>query len=291
MNSTSNTILTTINELFSSLFSSIDGSIYGALDEIAFINTDILHSTYLEKLFGTSSVTGILVVANALLVGFILYFAVRHLLSSFAIVEAQNPYHFILKIIFIGICMNSSFFLCEQIINLNSLVSIAIREACGDILDVSICFSKLIDVSDSIIQIEENMANVFSIDGIIKTVVSLGFLNVVFMYAIRYILIKVFILISPFAFITLSLRSTSFIFKSWLKCFISLLFVELFASFILAVMFSLEYNANNLVSKLLFIGAIFALMKVNNYVRDFIGGISIDTYTSMGGLRGMFKSK
>lgn len=291
MNSTSNTILTTINELFGSLFSSIDGSIYKALDEIAFINTDILHSTYLEKLFGTSSVTGILVIANALLVGFILYFAVKHLLSSFGVAESQNPYHFILKIIFIGICMNSSFFLCEQIINLNSLVSTAIRESCGDILDVPICFSRLIDVSDSIIQIEENMANVFSIDGIIKTVVSIGFLNVVFMYAIRYILLKVFILISPFAFITLSLRSTSFIFKSWLKCFISLLFVELFASFILAVMFSLEYNANNLVSKLLFIGAILALMKVNNYVRDFIGGISIDTYTSMGGLRGMFKPK
>ena len=57
MNSTSNTILSTINELFSSLFSSIDGSIYTALDEIAFIDTDILNSTYLEKLFGTSAST------------------------------------------------------------------------------------------------------------------------------------------------------------------------------------------------------------------------------------------
>lgn len=101
MNSTSNTILTTINELFSSLFSSIDNSIYGALDEIAFVDTDILSSTYLEKLFGTSSLTGILVIANALLVGFILFFATRHMLSSFAIVESQSPYRFILKIIFV----------------------------------------------------------------------------------------------------------------------------------------------------------------------------------------------
>ncbi len=101
MNSTSNTILTTINELFSSLFSSIDNSIYGALDEIAFIDTGILHSAYLEKLFGTSSLSGILVIANALLIGFILYFAVKHMLSSFAIVENQSPYHFILKIILV----------------------------------------------------------------------------------------------------------------------------------------------------------------------------------------------
>lgn len=57
MNSSSNTILSTINELFSSLFSSIDSSIYTALDDIVFINTDILDSTYLEKLFGTSANT------------------------------------------------------------------------------------------------------------------------------------------------------------------------------------------------------------------------------------------
>lgn len=187
--------------------------------------------------------------------------------------------------------MNSSFFLCEQIISLNSFVSTAIRDSCSNILDTSICFSKLIDISSSIIQIESNTSNVFSIDGIIKTIISIGFLNVVFMYAIRYILIKVFILISPFAFLTLSLYSTSFIFKSWLKCFISLLLIELFASLILAVMFSLEYGINNIVSKLLFIGSILALMKVNSYVRDFIGGISIDTYHSMNGFRGMIKPK
>ena len=284
MNSTSNTILSTINELFSSLFSSIDESIYTALDEISFINTNILRSSYLEKLFGTSSTTGILMIANALLIGFVLYFAIKHLLSSFAIVESQNPYHFILKIIFIGICVNCSFFICEQIINLNSLVSSAIREVGYDILDTPICFSKLIDISDSIILIEENKSNAFSIDGIIKTVVSLGFLNLIFIYSIRYVLIKVFIM-------TLSLRSTSFLFKSWLKCFLSLLFIELFASFILIVMFSIEYSASNLISKLLFIGSIFALMKVNNYVRDFIGGISIDTYNSMYGMRNMMKIK
>ncbi len=50
-----NSILSTITELFSSLFSSIDNSIYTALDEISFIDTNILHSTYLEKLFGNAT--------------------------------------------------------------------------------------------------------------------------------------------------------------------------------------------------------------------------------------------
>lgn len=291
MNPTSNTILSTINELFSSLFSSIDSSIYSALDEIAFINTGILNSTYLEKILGTSSNNGILLIANALLIGFILYYSVRHLLSSFAIVESQNPYQFILKLILVGIFMNSSFFLCEQMVNLNSLLSTAIRDVGHNFLHADICFSKLIDVSNSIILVEENTSNVFSIDGIIKTIVSIGFLNLTFIYSIRYILLKVFILISPFAILCLSLRSTSMLFKSWLKCFFSLLFIELFADFILIVMFSIEYSASNLVSKLLFIGAIFALMKANNYVKELIGGISIDTYNTMYGMRNFIKPK
>ena len=96
-----NNISSTINELFGSLFSSIDSSVYSALDKIAFIDTDILRTFYLEKLFGTSSSTGILLIANALLIGFILYFAVKHLLSSLALVESSNPYRFILKLVFV----------------------------------------------------------------------------------------------------------------------------------------------------------------------------------------------
>lgn len=291
MNSTSNTILNTINDLFHSLFSSIDYSIYSALDEIAFIDTNIMHSSYLEKILGTSASTGILMIANALLIGFVLYFAVRHLLSSLTIIEASNPYSFVLKIIIVGICMNCSFFLCEQIINISSLISSSIREVGQNFLHSEISFSRLITISNAIISIEENSSTVFSIDGIIKTIVSIGFLNIVFIYAVRYILIKVFILISPFAILTLSTRSTSHIFKSWFKCFLSLLFIELFTSLILIVMFSFDYSYTNLVSKLLFIGAILALVKVNNYVRDFIGGLSLDTYNAMYGLKNMMKIK
>lgn len=288
---TTSSILSTINSLFSSLFSSIDSSIYNALDKIAFIDSDILTSTYFERLFGSSKEFGILVIANAILVGFILYFAINNLLSSFAITKSQNPYKFILKLIFIGICMNCSFFICEQLINLNTLISCAIREVGKSLLETDICFSKLIDISDSIILVEETSSNIFSIDGIIKTVLSVGLLNLIFVYSIRYILLKVFILLSPFAILSLSLPETSFIFKSWIKCFISLLFIELFSSLILLVTFSIHYSSSDIISKLLFIGSIFSLMKANNYVRDFIGGITIDIYSSFHNMKGTFNSK
>ena len=49
------TILNTINSLFSSLFSSIDNSIYSLLDDLVFINEDILQDNFMSKFFGTSA--------------------------------------------------------------------------------------------------------------------------------------------------------------------------------------------------------------------------------------------
>jgi len=232
---------------------------------------------------------GILIIANSLLVGFILYYTFRHLLSNFSIGKSQNPYQFIIKIIIIGICMNSSFFICEKIIDFNYLISSAIREVGRHLFNTDICFSNLIEILNTIVVVEEENQNVFSIDGIIKTVVSLGFLNLIFIYSIRYILIKVFVLLSPFAILCTSMSSTINFFKSWIKSFLSLLFIEIFSSLILIVMFSIEYSPSDIVSKILFVGAVFALMKVNNYVKEILGGISIDVQNSIYALKSMRK--
>lgn len=185
--------------------------------------------------------------------------------------------------------MNGSFFICEEIININSLVSASLREIGSSVLGTDICFSNLINILNSIVVIEKGSQNVFTIDGIIKTIVSLGFVNLIFIFSIRYILIKVFVFISPFAILCTSTPSTINFFKSWLKSFLSLLLIEIFSSLILIVMFSLEYSPNDLVSKILFVGSVFALMKVNNYTKDIIGGINIDVQNSMYALRSMSK--
>ena len=286
----SDTVTQTINSLFGNLFSSIDSNLYKALDSITFITTDIIDSSSFEKIFGKSSSSGFLLIANALLVGFIIYYFARHMLSSFAIVESQNPYKFIFKLIIIGICMNSSFYICEQIINLNSLISDAIRAVGKDLLHTDICFSALVNKLNLVIYKESVGTNIFSIDGIIKSVISIGFFNLIFSYSIRYIMIKVFVLISPFAILCLSLKQTTMFFNSWLKCFIALLLTEIMASIILIVMFSINYSSNDLIFKLLFIGSIFALMKANSYVREFIGGISTDLGQNILALSSMFRN-
>ena len=67
------TIINTINSIFEMLFSSIDNNLYSVLDKITFINSDILTDKNFENIFGTSTSNGILLIANSLLLGIILW--------------------------------------------------------------------------------------------------------------------------------------------------------------------------------------------------------------------------
>lgn len=288
---TNDSIISTISSLFSNLFSSIDSSLYKSLDNIAFIDQKIFSSHYFLKLFGNNPSTGFLLIANSLLIGFVLYYAITYLLSSLNIIQnkIQNPYQFFFKILIAGLLMNSSLFICEGLISINSLLSNSIRSLGSDILNANISFSELIKQLNAVIFIEQNYSNIFTIDGILKLVFSFSFFNITFSYSIRYIMIQVFILISPIAFLTISNQSTSIFFKSWLKSFLALLLVEILSSIILIVMFSITYSSNNITSKLLLIGALFALIKSNSYIRDFIGGINTDISDNMYILKSFIK--
>ena len=85
-------IIETINTIFETLFSAI-------LDDITFIGSDILNDTNFEKIFGTSTSNGILLIANALLLGFLLYYAFFYLLSHLTYNKIESPSKFIIKMI------------------------------------------------------------------------------------------------------------------------------------------------------------------------------------------------
>jgi hypothetical protein len=267
-------ITKTINTLFDNLFSSIDNNLYLILDDITFINSDIFNDKFFKNIFGTSSQNGILLVANSLLIGIVLYYIARLLYSHFLSIEIEKPIQFIFKLLFFGIIINCSFFLCEQFITLNSYLSSAIREIGENIFKINISFSQLIKSLNSTINISSTNFNVFSLDGIIKSFLSIELLNLVFSYSLRYILIKVFILITPFAILSLINQSTSWFFKTWFRSLFSLLIIQSFVSLILLITFSINSTNTNILNKLLYIGSLYAITKANFYIKELIGGIS-----------------
>lgn len=274
-------IIDTINSIFETLFGSIDNNLYSVLDDITFINSDILQDKNFENLFGTSTSNGILLIANSFLLAFILYYASRYLIAHFTYTQTEAPFSFIFKLVLFGIAMNFSFFLLELILDINSNISLAIRNLGESLFHKNICFSELISTINTSIAIDTNSLNVFSLDGLIKGTLSLSLLDLVFSYSLRYIFIKVFILLSPFAFLSLTLDKTNWFFKTWFRNLFSLLFIQIIVSIVLLILFSMDYSSSNLFTKFIYVGGIYALIKTNSLVRDFIGGVSTDVSQSV----------
>lgn len=279
-----NIIIETINSIFSNLFSSIDSNIYAYLDNFTFINTNIINSSFFEKLLGANGKNGIIYLSDALLVGVILYYSIRYMYSTFSGSFTEKPSQFVLRVIILGIIINGSYFICEQILNINYLLSESIREIGSSVIGLDISFTELINRLNSTISVGNNSFDLFSFDGIIKSFISVGLLNLLFSYSLRYIMLQVFILSSPLVFLSLMNSSTYWIFKSWLKIFLSLLLLQSFILLILIVMLSFDES-----NKLLLIGAIYALIRANNYMKDLIGGINIDVSTNLSSFISSFK--
>lgn len=66
-----NIIIETINTIFNNLFSSIDNSIYTNLDNIAFIDKNIISNNFFEKILGASGKNGFIYLTDAMLVRYI----------------------------------------------------------------------------------------------------------------------------------------------------------------------------------------------------------------------------
>lgn len=268
-------IIETINSIFETLFSSIDTTIYSVLDELTFIDKNILNNSVFQKIFGSTGNNGLLVIANSLLVGFSLYYAIRLIYSYYMNLQIERPYQFIFKLLIFGIVMNCSYFICNQFIQINSFISDAIRTVGSNIFGHDISFSELINKLNYL-SIKENEFNIFSFDGLIKSFISISLFNLIFSYSLRYIMVKVFILITPFAILSLINESTSWFFKTWLRTVLSLLFQQSLVAIILLIIFSFNFSSNNIISQLMCIGGIYALVRANSYIRSLIGGISTD---------------
>ena len=268
------TIIDTINTIVEQLFSSIDNQLYSVLDEITFIGPSILEDNNFKNIFGLNSSSGILLIANSLLLGFLLYFAIKYLLSHLTYSSTESPKQFIFKLLLCGICMNFSFFLIEQFLELSYNITLAIQNIGINLFNKNISFSELINTINNKISIDSSSINIFSIDGLIKGTLTLSLLNLVLSYSFRYIIIKVFILIFPFAILSLSLQTSAWFFKSCIKNLFSLIFIQFFVSFVLLLLFSIDYNSSEIFIKFIYVGGIYALIRANTVVRSFIGGIS-----------------
>lgn len=266
-------IITTINKLFNNIFSSINNSMFSKLDDFAFIDIKILDNKYIKSFIGDFSGGGkIIYLTDALLIAIALYFIIKYFFSAFSGVQTERPFQFIFKLFVFALIINFSYTICFCIINFNNLISSSLQELGKDVVHSNISFAELINKLNNKISISasENF-DLFSFDGMIKTLASIGLLSLLLNYSVRYVLIMFFIISSPLAFLSLINYSTNWIFKAWFKSLFSLLVIQIFLPLIFIVIFSIDMN-----NKILFVGSIYTMTKINDYVRELFGGISSD---------------
>ena len=279
-------IIETLNKLFSGLFSSIDNSIYSMLDHITFISENIFEDKLLKSILNPFS--GIIIIANSLLVGFVIYYCFRLMLSYYSGNGIEKPNQFLVKAIICAICINYSLFFCTEIIKINNLISDSFCQLGYNICKKEISFNTLILETNNFINLENNF-NIFSFNGLLKSSISIGMINLLFSYSIRYILIKILILLSPFAILSLIMQETSWVFKIWLRTFISLLLLQSFVALILLIIFMINISVTDILSQISYISALFILSKANSYIKEIFGGVSTDFNTNISSIKSLLK--
>lgn len=277
-------IFNIINSLFSKLFSSIDNSIYGILDQITFIDKTILEGENFRKIIGESLESGVLLICNSLVFGVILFYAINYLFSNFTLTKFQEPSKFIFKLVIFVIVMNSSIWICSEIINLISIITQLILELGEILFNSPISFSNFINLINQEVYVSGSQFNVLSFEGVVKSFTSVGFMNLIFTYALRYILIQILVILSPFAILSLVLDKFEFFFKSWIKIFISLMLEQILIAIILVLAFSIDIVNNPNLKQLMYIGIIFSIIRANNYMMQLMGGISTSISSNIKGL-------
>ena len=132
---------------------------------------------------------------------------------------------------------------------------------------------------------DTNKINIFSLDGIIKGTLTVSLLNLVFSYALRYVMIKILVLLTPFAFLSLTMENTAHFFKSWYRNIFSLLFVQIIVAIVLLLLFSMDYSKANLLNKFIYLGGIYALIRANSIVKELFGGMSTTVQSGISKLK------
>ena len=273
----SNTIQNSLNTIFSKIFSSLDNSFYSILDNLAFINTSILDNNVIKALLGTNIKSGVLAICNSFILGFILYYSIRFLFSHLIYIKTESPKEFIFKAIIFAVLMNNSLWICEQIIFIIDFCTSFLISTAENLFQRTITFSEFLNVLNTTLFWVPAATDLFSFAGIVKSFSSIGLINLVFTFSLRYIMILLFILISPFAFLSLITTSSSWIFKTWIKSFISLLLYQLIIGLLLIISFTFTNIANSLLVSIFYVGIIQAFQKSGYFIREIFGGISLSS--------------
>ncbi len=263
-------IIKNLNAVFEKIFKSIEGEIYTVLDGIVDINVDILQKEPINKIISSS---GFIIIANSIIFFLIIYYTFTVIISMYNGNKAESIYHIIFKLLLITLLVNSSYYLIEQILNLNQALTEATEKLCQGLAQKEITFENL---KESILNIKDFMKSDFlSLDGVIKGVLSFGTVTILINFCLRYVTIIFLIIISPIALCLLFSNLTKNVFYTWVKMLVTSLLLQVIIKIILVVPLMYK-DVNSIMYKIILVGTIYIIYKLNNFTKEIFSKFSKD---------------
>lgn len=258
-------IINNLNIIAEKIFKSVETQVFKTLDDIVLINSDILKIEPLKNIFFENKTNGLVIVANSLILFFLIYYILNNLISMYNGREVPNMYSYVIRIIFVIILVNSSYYICEQILNIFELFTGSIDEFSMEIINQKVSFENL---KEKIISINDFMSSdLISLNGIIKGMISFGAVSVLINFSIRYVTIIFLIIISPLAFICLASDLSIGVFKSWIKILCINLFTQIIVKIIILIPIAYQ-DTSHTMYKIILVGSIYLIYKINNFTKE-----------------------
>ncbi len=261
-------MLNTLNGAIEKLNLNFGQDFFKLLDKILVISSNIIKEQPLKDMLDVSK-SGIIIIANSLILFYACHYIFLRIVSMYNGGTKENIGHFILKLIVIILLVNNSYYLCEEILNMSELFNKTISEFSKDIISNDASFENL---QKEVTNLEEIVkTDGFTIESIIKSVTNFSSISLMIVFSIRYVTIIFLIIISPLTVMCLFSNITRGISKTWGKMLFINLIIEIFVRLI--IMIPLAYKSNDTIYRIILLGSIYLLLRINNFVKEIISQV------------------
>lgn len=268
-------IIDTSKYVLNNTLGDISKKLLPTLDVLGFVDGAIFSNENFCALFDN-----IILFANSILVAYVLYYCVRLILSHYSGAEIESPARFFIRVIVAATAMNFSKEICQLIITCSSSISSFFLTLTSE---EPLTFRALAEL------LENRNASWDPLNGIVGLIVNTLYFNLALLFGTRHLLVRLIVLVSPFAFLCFSNTSLEGFYKSWFRMFISLLLVQMLNSLLLLLIFGVVNGEDLLTDEILILSILTAFTKTNDIIKEFLNGAGISSNFNSGvqGLKSM----
>lgn len=265
-------LLNSINILLEKIYKSVEGNVYELLDKLVIISANILKQEPLKYIFKDEN--GATFVATSLILFYIVQYMLMKLIAMYNGNNPENAFKFILRIIITIAIASSTKYICELVLQINEIFTNIISSIGENISKHEISF---VGFGEVVTDLEKYMSSDnLGVDGLIKGFISFGAITLLINYSVRYVTIIFCILVMPFAVMFSITPSTRGIFDSWLKICIVNLSQQWIVKLLLIIPLSFK-EVDTDIFKIIVLGTIYLLYKINLFSKEFLGNISAES--------------